>query len=140
MTRFRRAIDTLHAVLLLLRVHWLYRVRGSRAVALATSQAMGTKPSTQPEADRAGVDIWGTARAVWRAKKVVPLHSTCLQTALAMEQLFRTKGLHAAVRIGVNENLANAHAWVEIGNFVLDDQRIASAFVAVEPCTGGVRC
>lgn len=82
--------------------------------------------------DHAGVEAWHVARAVWRAKRLLPFHSTCLQTALATQMVFDKKGIDSAVRVGVRSTTDDAHAWVEVGNFVLDDQRIASRFSAFE--------
>lgn len=130
--KFERAVDTMRALLLLARVHWLFRRKGQRGVARATAQAMRKTPSTQGEVDQLGVDAWHVARAVWRAKKLLPMHSTCLQTALATEQLFRAKGLSAAVLVGINQHMPNAHAWIEIGDFLLDDQGITSIFSAFD--------
>lgn len=117
---------------MLLSIQWLYRVRGQRAVARVTRDAMRVSPSLQSDVDARGVDTWHTARAVWRAKRWLPFHSTCLQTALATQRLFAAKGLQATVRVGVADVSAEAHAWAEIGNFILDDQRIAGRFSAFE--------
>ena len=127
-----RALDTVRAAWMLLGIQWLYRVRGQRAVAKATNRAMRVAPSPQSDVDARGVDTWQTARAVWRAKRWLPFHSTCLQTALATQKLFEAKGLRATVRVGVADISADAHAWAEIGTFILDDQRIASRFSAFE--------
>ena len=47
--------------------------------------------------------------------------------------LFAAKGVDAALRIGVGSVAADAHAWVEVGDFVLDDQRISAQFKAFAP-------
>lgn len=130
--RAGRAADTLGAAWYLLRLQWLYHVRGQRAVARTTANAMRVTPSSQQSLDERGVDAWQTGRAVWRAKKVLPMHSTCLQTALATQLLFASKGLDAAVRVGVATAGADAHAWAEIGDFVLDDQRLSQKFRAFD--------
>lgn len=127
-----RALDTVRAAWFLVGIQWLYRVRGQRAAAKATNRAMRVSPSLQADVDVRGVDAWQTARAVWRAKRWLPLRSTCLQTALATQKLFESKGLHATVRIGVINVEDDAHAWAEIGTFILDDQGIASRFSAFE--------
>lgn len=128
-----RAADTIVGALLLVRLHVLFRVGGRRAVARRTAAAMRGHPSTQAELDACGVDPWHTGRAVWRAKRFLPLRSSCLQTALATHMLFARKHCTAVVRIGVRGPGEDAHAWVEIGDFVLDDQRISSRFAAFTP-------
>lgn len=129
--KLRRGRDTVEATIAILRVHRLYR-RGNAAVAAQTAAAMRRAPATQAELDAAGIEAWQVARAVWRAKRWLPFHSTCLQTALATQALFDRKHVGSVVRIGVQSTEADAHAWVEIGDFVLDDQRIASKFSAFE--------
>lgn len=101
-------------------------------MARTTATAIRDTPSTQAELDARRVDAWQTARAVWRAKRVLPLHSTCLQTALATRMLFAQKGCAAAVRVGVRSVGEDAHAWAEIGDFVLDDQRLSPHFATFE--------
>ncbi|MCK9518168.1 MAG: lasso peptide biosynthesis B2 protein [Dehalococcoidia bacterium] len=128
-----RALDTARACGVLLRLHLLFRLRGSTAVARRTAAAMRVEASSQAMLDARRVDAWHTARAVWRANRLLPLHSTCLQVALAMHDLFERKGCHAVVRVGVRDPGAAAHAWVEIGDFVLDDQRLSTNFLPFEP-------
>lgn len=127
-----RFADTMQAIVLLLRMHWLFRVEGKHAVATATARALRCTPSTQREVDQSGIDPWELACAAWRAKRLLPLRSTCLQTALVIERLFRARGLTATVRIGVSENVPTAHAWNEVGDLVLDDQRLAPHFTAFQ--------
>src|SRR5690606_14985876 len=100
-TRLVRAADTLRGAWLLVRVHLLFWFGGREAVARATAEAMRTVPATQAELDARGVDAWHTARAVWRARRLLPLRSQCLHTALALRALFQKKGCPAAVRVGV---------------------------------------
>ena len=42
------------------------------------------------------------------------------------------KGVASALRIGVRDIDDDAHAWVEVGEFCLDDQRIFAAFQTLE--------
>jgi len=93
---------------------------------------MRRTPATQDELDARNIQAWQVARAAWRAKRWLPVHSTCLQTALATQMLFDRHGVSSVVRVGVQAVEADAHAWVEVGDFVLDDQRIASRFSAFE--------
>lgn len=127
----KRGRDTLSALVALIQVRRLYG-KGNAAVAERTAAAMRRQPATQEQLDAAGVEAWQVARAVWRAKRLLPFHSTCLQTALATQTVFDRKGIDSVVRVGVQSANADAHAWVEVGDFVLDDQRIASRFSAFE--------
>jgi hypothetical protein len=130
-TKLSRTRDAVLALYFLLRVRTLYW-RGNKSVARATAAAMKRTPSSQEYLDTRGVQAWHVARAVWRAKGWLPFHSTCLQTALATQMLFDARGIGSTVRVGVHSLETEAHAWVEVGNFVLDDQRISSRFSAFE--------
>jgi hypothetical protein len=127
-----RARDTVYATGFLATVHLRFLLRGQAAAARWTAQAMRVEPATQAELDARGIDAWQTGRAVWRAKRWLPPRSTCLQTALATQMLFKTKGVAARVCVGVKQVEQPAHAWAEIGDFVLDDQRISQDFVAFD--------
>lgn len=130
-TKAGRARDTMLALRALWKVRRMYR-QGNSVVAEATSAAMRRTPASQEALDAAGIDAWQVARSVWRAKRWAPFRSTCLQTALATQMVFDRKGINTVVRVGVRATDADAHAWVEVGQFVLDDQRIAGRFSAFE--------
>lgn len=130
-TKVSRARDTMFALYFFVQVRRLYR-SGNEAVARSTAEAMRRVPATQEALDARNVPAWQVARATWRAKRWLPFHSTCLQTALATQMLFDRRGISSVVRVGVHSTGADAHAWVEVGDFVLDDQRIAGRFSAFE--------
>jgi hypothetical protein len=130
MTRLRRGRDSVHALWLLLVVQVQFRLRGQRWVGRATREAMRVRPATQLEVDAAGIDAWQIGRSVWRAKRWVPMHSTCLQTAFATQRLLAAKGVASALMVGVRAESPEAHAWVRVGDFILDDQRLSEAFTA----------
>lgn len=122
-----RGLDTVRAIRALVEVRRTY-AHGNARVAQETAAAMRRTPATQQQLDATGVQAWHVARAVWRAKRWLPFHSTCLQTALATQRVFDQKGIDSVVRIGARHGEDGTHAWVEVGDFVLDDQRIASRF------------
>ena len=128
----RRAADTARAMRYLLSEQWAFRLHGSAGVARRVRAGISVVPLSPAELAATGVETWQVARAVWRAKRWLPLHSTCLQTALATQRLFAAKGVASALRIGVRGIDDDAHAWVEVGEFCLDDQRIFSAFQTME--------
>jgi hypothetical protein len=130
MIRLKRGRDAAHAVCLLVAMHVLFRVRGQRWVGRATRAAMRRTPATQLELDAAGIDAWQVGRAVWRAKRWLPLRSTCLQTAFATQRLLDAKGAPSTLVLGVRGVTPEAHAWVRVGDFVLDDQRLSEDFMA----------
>ena len=138
----QRLRNSVLAAYFLIKIRVIY-LRGQRQVAARTAAAIRRSPANQSDLDRRGVEVWHLARAVWRAKGILPFHSTCLQTALATQMLLESRGVESVVRIGVRAIDADAHAWVEVGDFILDDQRIASRFVALEAAgarvTGGER-
>lgn len=136
-TKLGRGRDTALAIYYLLRVQALYR-RGNGAVTRATNAAMRRTAATKEELDATGLETWHVARSVWRAKTLLPMHSTCLQTALATQMLFARKGVSSALRVGVASTETDAHAWVEVGDFILDDQRIAHRFAAFDVSANGV--
>lgn len=139
-TKVSRARDTMVALYCLCRVRFWY-VRGSGHVAARTARAMRRLPATQDELDARHMEAWHVARAVWRAKRWLPFHSTCLQTALATQMVLDSRRVNSVVRVGVNALEADAHAWVEVGDFVLDDQRIAGRFMPfdlAQPAAGTV--
>jgi hypothetical protein len=131
MKKLSRGRDTVLAAMYLVRIRTEYR-RGNKVVARRTATAMARKPATQLELAASGIETWQVARAVWRAKRWLPFHSTCLQTALATQMVFDQRGIASVVRVGIETVEKDAHAWVEVGDFVLDDQRIASRFNAFE--------
>ena len=133
-----RGRDTLTALVALVRVRRLFR-KGNVAVAEHTAAAMRRKPATQVELDDAGIDAWHVALAVWRAKRWLPGQTTCLQTALATQMVFDRKGIPSVLRVGVRSTADDAHAWVEVGKFVLDDQRIAARFSAFDLSSSATR-
>ncbi len=129
--KLSRGRDSALAAVYLLRIRMEYR-KGNHVVARRTAAAMARIPANELQLESSGIETWQVARAVWRAKRWLPMHSTCLQTALATQMLFDRKGVDSVVRIGVTSVEADAHAWVEVGDFVLDDQRIANRFSAFE--------
>lgn len=134
-TKASRARDTMFALYYLVKVRRLFRT-GNEAVARRTAEAMRRTPARQGDLDERNINAWQVARAVWRAKRWAPFHSTCLQTALATQMLFDRRGIDCVVRVGVHSADADAHSWVEVGDFVLDDQRIAARFAPFELPTG----
>lgn len=126
---WRGGPQTFAAALLLVRLHWEFRLRGKRHVGALTREAMHVNPTAQTELDALEVDPWRTARAVSRAKRRLPFDSTCLQTALATQKLLARQGVASAVRVGIDRVDAPAHAWVEVGDLVIDDQGISARFM-----------
>jgi hypothetical protein len=120
------------AAAFLAAVHVRFRIRGQAAAGRWAANAMRVAPSPQSELDARRIDAWQAGRAVWRAKRWLPVQSSCLQTALATQMLFKARGVDARVCVGVREIGQPAHAWAEIGDFVLDDQRISHRFLPFE--------
>lgn len=120
--------QTFAAAVLLIRLHWEFHLRGKSYVGALTRDAMRTTPTAQTELDALEVDPWRIARAVSRAKRRLPFDSTCLQTALATQRLLARQGVSSAVRVGIDRIDAPAHAWVEVGDLVIDDQGISARF------------
>lgn len=73
------------------------------------------------------VGLADSARAVAHIEHTVARHlffkTNCLERSLALWWLLRKRGIAAEVRIGVrkNEKRLEAHAWVDFGGVVLND-------------------
>lgn len=69
--------------------------------------------------------------AVRAASRVAPGSDTCLVRALAMATMLTRRGEQPSVRVGVDRDdgagLA-AHAWVESGGRIIDEDRAAEAY------------
>lgn len=128
------ALDTVRALLALGRTAVLFRVGGRQAVAGAARRAMAAHgDGTAGRPAHAG-DLWRVYRAVRRAKRLWPGRVMCLQTALVLQSVLRSRGIPAAVRVGVRreEGGLEAHAWVEAAGWVLDDGPGSTAYTAFE--------
>ena len=112
----------------------LFRVRGRRAVAAAAAAALRMVPNDAEDALRASDEIWIAFRAVRRAKRLWPTPVKCLQTALVMQRVLVTRGIQSRLVIGASGTGGGlqAHAWLRVGDFVLDDQRVSSQFEVLE--------
>jgi hypothetical protein len=126
------AFDMLCAFQVLARMTVLFRLRGARAVARATGRAMEIVPTEESDLLSSKVDLWRTYRAFIRIKRLWPGDVTCLQTAVALQEVLRKRGIAGAVRVGTRREggQLQAHAWVEVGVYVLDDARLHPNFLA----------
>jgi Transglutaminase-like superfamily len=80
--------------------------------------------SRMPEGSRAHETIRAIAAAVIAVARRLPLPTTCLVEALAVEAMLRRRGFAPALRIGVREpgsgaTPLEAHAWVECAGAVV---------------------
>jgi hypothetical protein len=122
--------DFLLATRAFARTTVLFRFGGQRAVATRVRGAMEVE--REPHGRLAGREreIWRVARAVWRAKRVWPGKPMCLQTSLVMQDVLRRRGFTSTLEVGVgrSDDLVKAHAWVIVGDFVIDDSRLHRGF------------
>ena len=96
---------------------------------LARPQPRGTQPLATNELSVLVV-------SVERAGRHSPFPSTCLTRSLALCWLLRRRGVHGALRIGVQraEGLLQAHAWVECDGIPINDTpQAVRDFAALEP-------
>jgi len=128
-------LDTLLALRLVARTTLLFHLHGRRAVARATRAAMKGEFEGDIEAcvDRSA--LLRVQRAVRRAVRIWPGRPRCLQLALVTHAMLKQRGIASVVCIGVQsaEGELRAHAWVESGGVILDD----NAPVAVSAMFGG---
>ena len=123
-------VETARALRELARTTVLFRLRGRKAVARATRQAM-REPASGPAqpADHAA-DVRRSLRALQRAERIWPARVACLQHALVLHALLRRHDVQARVLVGSRldgQELA-AHAWLEVGDRTLDSHGDASEF------------
>lgn len=88
-------------------------------------------------ADRARVADW--VWAVARAARLSPRKPACLTRSLTLWSLLRDEAIVSRVRVGARQVQSTllAHAWVEYGGQVLnDDLEIARRFPPLGPSTG----
>jgi hypothetical protein len=71
------------------------------------------------------------AAAVQRAARYLPMKTSCLVLALALERLLRSEGLDGTVVLGVRriEDTIHAHAWVEHEGVMLIGAPPASTYL-----------
>lgn len=131
MKRLAAMLETLQALLLFAQTSVLFRIRGRRAVALATRRAMAVPPIANDAAEAMQDDLWRQARAVWRAKGIWPFEAKCLQTALVTHRLLLARGVAAPVRLGVDhaDGQTRGHAWVEVGPYAVDDSQLQPNYI-----------
>ena len=100
----------------------LFHVRGQRAVSASVRRAMGVQASTVEELAASRWDVWVTTRALRRAERVWPLRVACLQRSLALQSLLSRHDVAGRLRVGsrIEDGDLAAHAWVEVGDYVLD--------------------
>ena len=132
--RMRAAVLFASALAGLAQTSFTFRVRGNRGVAAATRVAMQAEPADDSSARLRNDDVWLAFRAVSRAKRLWPARVMCLQTALVTQRVLEKQGIASTLTIGASgsENQLKAHAWIELGDYVIDDQRIARRFLTLE--------
>ncbi|MGE5596739.1 MAG: lasso peptide biosynthesis B2 protein [Hyphomicrobiales bacterium] len=115
-------MDTAIALALFARTTVLFRVKGRAAVARVSRESMRGRATTRAELEASGVDVWRGVRAIWRAKRLWPSRTMCLETALVAHWFFGRKGIHAPLHLGVQkaDETLKAHAWVRIGDYEVD--------------------
>ncbi len=70
-----------------------------------------------------------------------PLPLQCLGRSVALCWLLRQQGIDATVHIGVRKenNALDAHAWVQSGNFVINDtENVAERYTRIVPGYSGI--
>lgn len=124
-------VEHVRALTLLARTTWLFRVAGASAVARATHEAMTATASSHAALVASGVDPWFLQRALARVKRLWPLPVRCLQTALVYRELLRHHGLDGQVQVGVKTegDALEGHAWVILGDYTIDEDRVAQSFL-----------
>lgn len=111
----------LQAHLLLPAIVLLLRVAGfRRSYALLKRWQRSRLQPGERESERYAAR---TATLVYAAAGNVPVPSTCLSRSLTLWHLLRRQGVAADLRIGVRraDGAFQAHAWVEVGGAVLND-------------------
>jgi hypothetical protein len=121
-------LDTGRAVGTLVHTSVLFQLAGRSAVARQVRRAMQVQCSSMSEVDAACV--WRCFRAVERVTRWWPVPVRCLQTALMLHAVLRARGVGASVHLGVRraDTDLTAHAWIEVGPYVLDRSQVHHNF------------
>jgi hypothetical protein len=143
MSQRRQAlIDGVRVVTALACTTWLVHVGDRRRVAHATNLGMNQRRTSQAEINARALDVWRSVRMLCRIKRYWPAEVACLQTALTLQRVLVTEGISATLRIGVpseGQERVSAHAWLEVGDLIIDDQAIADSFLPLEHRTTAAR-
>lgn len=105
--------------------------RWKAVVEWLTPVAASERAAKQPE-----IELGRAAeRRVSAAARHLPLGTSCLDRSIALWWMLRRRGLAGELRIGARKREARfeAHAWVELGDAVLDVTRGAADFTRFEP-------
>jgi hypothetical protein len=118
---------------MLWRLAWtssLHRLGGREAVARATREVIAYSPAIDADAPGYQSALWRTYRALERAKRLWPRPVRCLQSALVLHAALRRRGIDATLRLGARWDAGEleAHAWVEVGPYVLDSGNMWESF------------
>ena len=103
------------AFLELLRYDLVYGLFGFRGIHRSLSRLRATGPR--------GRDIEASRRAMSYATSLYWKQVLCLQRSVAMARLLRRDGFDASVVIGYRPVPFLSHAWVEIGERVVNDSQ-----------------
>jgi hypothetical protein len=122
-----RAPSLATCFLTIAHVHAVSRFLGLRR-AVREAQHAGSAGGG-PDAEGGAQVIDETARRVAAAAAFYPARVRCLEQSLALCTLLRRRGVDASLRIGVQPRPFAAHAWVEAGGRVInEDAEVAATF------------
>jgi Transglutaminase-like superfamily len=71
--------------------------------------------------------------AVNRARRYYPKSVACLQRSVALASMLRKRGIAADLKIGIRQGPFTSHAWVEVGDRVLNDdvQQVRELYITL---------
>ena len=77
----------------------------------------------------------GAATAVRFVYRVLHIRNACLRESLVLHRMFRTRGIDADFRVGVDKagDTLLGHAWVEHQGRPVLDEHVAATYVALPP-------
>jgi hypothetical protein len=101
-------------------VAWMLRRRGLRGLMPSTDGI-----STQPDPDRGRM----VAAAVDAGLGLVPMVKTCLRRSLTLSRELSRVGVSCTIHVGVRlvAGTVEAHAWVQVGETVVNDDPAETA-------------
>jgi hypothetical protein len=115
-------IEFITALRALAQTTLLFRIRGRTAVSAAVRDGMRRTPPTREQLAGRHREMWLSVRSLKRAERFWPLRVRCLQHSLALQSMLARKGIDGRLQVGsrIDGGELSAHAWIEVGDYVLD--------------------
>jgi len=118
-----RPSQILEAAIITLSTRWRLRTKELREV-LGSMRDYRDRYATRIASTKGAStrqDLAETSAIFQRARRYVPIDTSCLLDSVAMVRFLARKGLYSRLILGVACDPFSAHCWVQAGDFVLND-------------------